>query len=150
MNRRLTALIVAMGAAVGGTALAQDYTLTEPEVVVLLEKQGYSDIAGLKFRAGMWETTAKNSAGEAVNLRVDSGSGHVYPEVVTVVVPAPDPAALTKAEVEARLIAKGWHDVHDIEFKDGVWKAEARDATGDDKEIRLDPRDGAIVAIEED
>lgn len=44
----------------------------------------------------------------------------------------------------------GFHDVHDMSLRNGRWKAEARDASGDDKEIHLDAMTGAIVHVEED
>jgi len=44
----------------------------------------------------------------------------------------------------------GYSNVHDVEFEDGVWKAEAQDSTGKDVEVRLDPNDGHILGSEQD
>lgn len=59
---------------------------------------------------------------------------------------------LSKDDVRAVLVASGYHDVHDIDWlkRRGVWKAEARDRTGDDKEIHVDPQDGRILHVEDD
>jgi hypothetical protein len=57
-----------------------------------------------------------------------------------------------KDVVHAVLASSGYHDIHDIDWLStrGVWKAEARDATGDDREIHVDPYDGSILHVEED
>jgi hypothetical protein len=40
--------------------------------------------------------------------------------------------------------------VHDVDFDDGVWKAEAEREDGKNVEIRLDPKDGRILHVEND
>jgi hypothetical protein len=59
---------------------------------------------------------------------------------------------ISRDDVRAVLSASGYHDIHDIDWlgNRGVWKAEARDPTGDDREIHLDPYDGSIVHVEDD
>jgi hypothetical protein len=59
---------------------------------------------------------------------------------------------IDKTDVVAVLHGAGYHDVHDIDWLSnrGVWKAEARDPTGDDREIHVSPYDGAIVHVEDD
>lgn len=59
---------------------------------------------------------------------------------------------ISKETVHAVLAGSGYYDIHDIDWLDhrGVWKAEARDASGDDREIHLDPYDGSIVHVEDD
>lgn len=59
---------------------------------------------------------------------------------------------IDKSVVHAVLIGAGYHDIHDIDWLShrGVWKAEARDPTGDDREIHVDPYDARIVHVEED
>ena len=74
------------------------------------------------------------------------------PVVVKEQVLVPLGGKIDKPTVEAVLIANGYHNVHDIDWLShrGVWKAEARDATGDDREIHVDPYDGSIVHEEND
>lgn len=57
-----------------------------------------------------------------------------------------------KEEVRAVLAGNGYTDIHDIDWLDmrGVWKAEARDARGDDREIHVHPLDGSILHNEDD
>jgi hypothetical protein len=59
---------------------------------------------------------------------------------------------IDKTTVAAVLHGAGYHDVHDIDWLSnrGVWKAEARDPSGDDREVHVDPYDGAIVHVEDD
>lgn len=49
---------------------------------------------------------------------------------------------LTSAEVTSMLTAQGYRDVHDVEFEDGVWKAEATSGDGKDVDLRIDPATG--------
>jgi hypothetical protein len=59
---------------------------------------------------------------------------------------------LSKDDVRTVLAANGYHDIHDIDWLKhrGVWKAEARDRSGDDWEIHVDPVDGSILHVEDD
>ena len=70
--------------------------------------------------------------------------------VVPVPTPMPPPPALNADDVRVILSDAGFHDVHDIEFEDDHWRAEARDATGEDYELKIDPIDGRIVHLEDD
>jgi hypothetical protein len=70
--------------------------------------------------------------------------------LVPVPTPVPPPPALGASDVRVILSDAGFHDVHDIEFSDGRWRAEARDATGEDYELAIDPIDGRIVHLEDD
>lgn len=57
--------------------------------------------------------------------------------------------ALTKAEVKAALEAQGYTRIHDVKFKDGVWKADARSADGNRVDVRVDARTGQIYPDEQ-
>jgi hypothetical protein len=59
---------------------------------------------------------------------------------------------LSKNDVRTVLAANGFHDIHDIDWLSGrqVWKAEARDPSGDDLELHVDPVDGRILHVEDD
>lgn len=52
--------------------------------------------------------------------------------------------ALTAPQVRAHLEASGYTDIHDLEFDDGMWKADAKSADGKKVDVRLDPRTGQI------
>lgn len=74
------------------------------------------------------------------------------PVVVREQVLVPVGGKISKADVETVLLANGYHNVHDIDWLDhrGVWKAEARDGSGDDLEIHVDPIDARITHVEDD
>lgn len=74
------------------------------------------------------------------------------PVVVREQVLVPVGGKISKADVEAVLLANGYHNVHDIDWLShrGVWKAEARDDSGDDFEIHVDPIDARITHVEDD
>ena len=52
--------------------------------------------------------------------------------------------ALTAPQVRAQLEAQGYTKVKDLEFEDGMWKADATSADGKDVDVRLDPRTGRV------
>ena len=52
--------------------------------------------------------------------------------------------AMTSAQVRSALTDGGYTDISDVEFKDGIWKADVRDANGNKIDVRLDPATGRI------
>lgn len=51
--------------------------LSEADVKAKLSAQGYTDIHDVSFRNGIWNAKVKNSAGVALELRIDPSSGDV-------------------------------------------------------------------------
>ena len=126
-----------------GLAFAQQAAgMTEPQVRAQLEAQGYTEIHDVEFDDGMWEADAKSADGNHVDLRIDPKNGAVYPSEQV--------ANLGEADVRAKLAAAGYANVHDVDYDEGVWKAEGDDSAGRDVEIRLDPNTGDIVGKEKD
>ncbi|MCD9098330.1 PepSY domain-containing protein [Luteimonas fraxinea] len=52
--------------------------------------------------------------------------------------------AMTSTQVRAALTEGGYTNIHDVEFKDGVWKADVTDANGTKIDVRLDPATGRV------
>lgn len=50
--------------------------------------------------------------------------------------------ALTQQEVSAQLAEQGYTDVHDLDFRGGVWTARARSGNGEHVKLRVDPVTG--------
>lgn len=50
--------------------------------------------------------------------------------------------ALTEHQIENSLEQQGYTKVHDLTFRDGVWKAKAHSADGQRVKVRVDPRSG--------
>lgn len=142
MNLRLTLLAV-LATLVAAPALAATppASLTEPQVRELLTKAGYTRIDDLEFEDGMWETDATSADGNRVDLRVDAG-GKVYAEDVV--------SNLTAEDVKAKVTAAGYSKVHDVDYDDGVWKADAEREDGKNIEVSVDAKDDRILAVEND
>lgn len=134
-------LMLASGAAVARQPASAD-TMTEPQVRALLTEKGYTRIDDLDFEDGAWETDATSADGNRVDVRVDPASGKIFAEALV--------STLSEDDVKAKLSAGGYSKVHDVDFDDGVWKAEAERADGNDVEIHLDPKDGRILHVEND
>lgn len=52
--------------------------------------------------------------------------------------------AMTAPQVRASLESQGYTRINDVEFEDGVWKADARSADGQRVELRIDPATGKV------
>ncbi len=136
-------------AVLAGTAFAQapaptagKDALKEPQVRALLAEKGYTRIDDLDFEDGMWETDATSANGDRVDVRVNPTTGEVIAEKLV--------SSLSEADVKAKLAAAGYSKVHDVDFDDGVWKAEAERADGNDVEIHLSADTGEIIHVEND
>ena len=134
-------LMLASGAA-SAQQPASAETMTGPQVRALLTEKGYTRIDDLDFEDGAWETDATSADGNRVDVRVDPASGKIFAEALV--------STLSEEDVKAKLSAEGYSKVHDVDFDDGVWKAEAERADGNDVEIHLDPKDGRILHVEND
>lgn len=146
---RFTAGLLAIAiASTTGMALAQQAdaqqadALTAPQVRAQLEASGYTDIHDLEFDDGMWKADARSADGNKVDVRLDPRSGQIFPEDAV--------SQLSESDIRAQLTVAGYSNIRDVEFDDGLWKAEARDSAGRDVELRLDPDSGEIVGKEKD
>jgi uncharacterized membrane protein YkoI len=116
--------------------------LTEPQVRAALEAKGYTSVNDVKFKNGMWKADARSADGQRVDLRIDAKTGEIYPE--------DEIAELSEADVRAKLAAAGYTNVHDVDFDDALWRAEADDPAGKDVEVTLDPKTGQVIGKEKD
>jgi uncharacterized membrane protein YkoI len=137
-NRMLLGLALAC---VGGVAMAQD-GLTEAQVRTQLEAQGYTKVNDLKFEDGVWKADARSADGNRVDVRMDATTGKVFPDEQV--------ANLTEADVRAKLATAGYTNVHDVDYEDGIWNAEADDPQGKDVEVKIDPKTGKVIGKEKD
>ena len=146
MNRILAtlALVIASSSAFAGPTcnVPKDKWMNEADFKARIEAQGYTKINDIQFDDGTWTADARSADGNRVELRMDAKTGEVFPDELV--------ANLGKDDVKAQLAAAGWSNVHDIDWDDGVWKAEADDANGRDFEVRLDPKTGRIIGTEKD
>ena len=124
-----------------GTALAQE-ALTKAQVRAELTDQGYTHINDIKFGDGVWKADARSAEGNRVEVRLDPKTGRVYPDEQV--------ANLSEADVRARLAVAGYTNVHDVDYEDGIWNAEADDPAGRDVELKIDPKTGRVIGAEKD
>ncbi|GAB3097421.1 PepSY domain-containing protein [Lysobacter terrae] len=140
------ALVIVLGGALaclGGVAAAQTQPgLTEVQVRAKLEAQGYTKVNDVKFRDGVWKADARSADGNRVDVRIDPATGEVYPDEQV--------ANLKEADVRAKLAAAGYTNVHDVDYEDGIWNAEADDPQGKDVEVKIDPKTGKVIGKEKD
>ena len=142
-------LALAALAALSGAVFAQappptagKDALKEPQVRALLTEKGYTHIDDLDFEDGMWETDATSANGDRVDVRINPATGEVMAEKLV--------SDLSENDVKAKLTAAGYSKIHDVDFDDGVWKAEAERADGNDVEIHLAANTGEIIHVEND
>ena len=140
MKRKTISLLIL--ACATSVAFAQQAGLTEPQIRAKLEAQGYTKINDVKFEDGVWKADAKSADGNHVDVRLDAKTGAVYPDEQV--------ANLNQASVTAKLAAAGYTNVHDVDYEDGVWNAEADDPAGKDVEVKIDPKTGAVIGKEKD
>jgi len=137
-NRMLLGLALAC---LGSVAMAET-GLTEAQVRATLEAQGYTKVNDVKFEDGVWKADAKSADGNRVDVRLDAATGKVFPDEQV--------ANLTEADVRAKLATAGYTNVHDVDYEDGIWNAEADDPQGKDVELKIDPDTGKVIGKEKD
>lgn len=167
MIKRLLPLLI--GLSVCGVALAQDMpataqsatsttqttttvstwttqppagALSEDAIKSAIANAGYKEVKDLEFKDGVWRTKARGGNSQWVKLAVGPLNGKVYVDNA--------PSRLNKDEVKAKLAAAGYQNVHDVEFEDGLWSADARTAHGTEVDLLVDPGDGSVVAKSRD
>lgn len=57
--------------------------------------------------------------------------------------------SMTAPQVQARLTEQGYTKIHDVEFKDGMWHADAKSADGNHVDVRIDPATGKVYPEDE-
>lgn len=116
--------------------------LSEEAIKTAIANAGYKEVKGLKFKDGVWRSKARGGNKQWVELAVGPVNGKVYVNDA--------PSKLNKDEVTAKLTAAGYENVHDVEYKHGLWSADARTKSGSDVDLLVDPDDGSVVAKSRD
>jgi membrane protein implicated in regulation of membrane protease activity len=157
---RCKLLAVSLGLSLAGAAAAETIVIAEPQVRTIVTQAGYAEPVNIVREGELWRVRSVAPAGDEVTIFVDAngevlGAANVArTRIVETTTVAPVPrvvaAPLTEADVTAVLVEAGFHNVHDVDRRGNVWKAEADDITGEDFEIHVDATTGMIVHIEDD
>lgn len=142
-SARVFALSLVLAAAAGFAAQAQDKpAATQADVRAALEAGGYTGVNDVEFEDGVWKADARSADGNRVEVRVDPQTLSIRPDEQV--------AKLSEADVRASLAAQGYTNVHDVDYEDGIWNAEADDASGKDVEVKIDPDTGKVMGKDRD
>lgn len=134
-------LSVALVLASGATLHAQEAAaLTSPQVRALLTENGYTRIDDVRFSRGLWRADATSADGNRVDLTVNPDGSAIHADTTV--------ATLGEDYIKAKLVAAGYSEVHDVDFRDGVWKAEAEREGGKNVRIRVDADSGEILSVQ--
>ncbi|WP_426702395.1 PepSY domain-containing protein [Rhodanobacter sp. Col0626] len=57
--------------------------------------------------------------------------------------------AMTQPQVNSKLTEQGYTRIHDLKFKDGMWRAEAKSANGEKVHLRVDAKTGQVYPDEQ-
>lgn len=134
------AAALALAGAAGAADPGQD-GMSERQVREALAAAGYTDIEDVEHDDGFWEADARDSEGRRIDVRVDPGTGALYPDN--------GETTLTEEEVRARLEAAGYERVRDVRFDDGMWEADAQHG-GVEYDLYLDPATAEVVSRKRD
>lgn len=104
-----------------------------------LQQAGYAEVRELEFEHGLWQAEARRADGRWIDVTLDARNGDVlWPA-------AAGAPGLNDAQARAALTTAGFDTVHELEFDDGVWMAEASAADGLRYEVVLHPRSGEVL-----
>ncbi|MDH5859217.1 PepSY domain-containing protein [Lampropedia aestuarii] len=127
---------------------SQHNMATAQQVAQHVQQLGYQRVHDVKFDDGFWEAEAYNQAGFDVDLTLHPITLAVLSEVVDGLgsaTPGVGNDYLSAAQVRSALEANGYSRIHDLEFDDGRWEADATNAAGQRVELRIDPTSGAVL-----
>lgn len=108
------------------------------QIIQQVEAAGFRDIRDVEFDDGLWQVDATAPDGQRVELHIDPATNEILDPRT--------PPALTAADIAARLASQGFTDVHDVEFDDGRYEAEARDRDGRRVDLTVHPGDGRVLS----
>jgi len=140
--KTITATVLALSIAAAAGAVHAQQPMTEQDVRTALADQGYTSVNDVEYEDGLWKADARSADGNRLEVRIHPATGKLYPSTAV--------ATLTAEDVQARLDTAGYTGVHDVEFDDGLWTAEATDAEGHDVDLKLDPQTGEVIGGERD
>ncbi len=150
-----TVIALAIGALLAGPVLAVEPTnpptntttapsnaLTEQQIETKIADAGFKEVKGLQFKNGIWKADARGGDKKWVAVYVHPLTGKVFQEG--------RPSPLNQDDIKAKVTAAGYQNVKDVDFKNGLWRAEAQTGKGKDVDLLIDPDDGSVIGESND
>lgn len=108
------------------------------DVVAIVKTQGYTEVDGLVMGPeGLWHAQAREDDGTWRDVRIDPNNGRVMNGLDT---------ALDEGDIRERMVARGFAEVREVKWNDGVWEVEAVTPTGQHVQLMLEPEDAEVMA----
>ena len=154
-NFRHTVIAIAVGALLAGasvvsaqapeapttpptnTTTVPSIALTEAEVGSKVAGAGFKEVKGLKIENGVWQAEARGGDDAFVAVFVHPLTGKVFQEG--------SPSKLTEEDIKAKTTAAGYQNVKDVQYKNGLWSADAETGKGNNVDLVIDPDDGSVI-----
>ncbi|HET9048361.1 MAG TPA: PepSY domain-containing protein [Chiayiivirga sp.] len=102
---------------------------------------GYTRVHDIDFDDGFWEVEAIDSLGREIDLILHPITG----AILNAPLDPPGSTPLSRDEIHAHLVAAGYSNIHELDFDDRQWEADATNAQGQRVEVRIDPYSGDVV-----
>lgn len=122
-----------------------------PQVAERLRGMGYTVIKEIEFDDGLWEAEVRQAPkSPKVELVLHPATLAVLSQSGTGPDGTPNPGhpgappVLSAAQVTQALLAAGYRNIHDLEFDDGRWEADAINPAGQRVELYINPYTGAV------
>ena len=120
--------------------------LDAADIRALLSSRGYTSLDDIEFDDGLWNAKARNTLRQRVYLVIHPVTGEILDERVHGTPSTSTPqSALSAAQIIQSAESAGYRNLHDLDFDDGVWEADAINAQGQRVEIKIDPFTGSIL-----
>lgn len=108
------------------------------DLMAIVKTQGYTDVDALTMGDdGLWHAQAREDNGTWREVRIDPNNGRVVTGLDT---------TLDEDDVRERVLARGFAEVRDVNWNDGVWEVEAITPTGQRVDLMLEPEDAEVMA----
>jgi len=108
------------------------------DVAAIVKTQGYTAVDSLVMGDdGLWHAQAREENGTWRDVRIDPNNGRVVTGLDT---------ALDADDVRERVLARGFAEVREVSWNDGVWEVEAVTPTGQRVQLMLEPEDAEVMA----
>ncbi|MEO6076582.1 MAG: PepSY domain-containing protein [Dokdonella sp.] len=119
------------------TTTVPSIALTEAEVGSKIAGAGFKEVKGLKVDNGVWKADARGGDEKWVAVFVHPLTGKVFQEG--------SPSKLTEEDIKAKVTAAGYQNIKDVEYKNGLWTADAETGKGNNVDLVIDPDDGSVI-----